>query len=185
MIRHRPWRQRVARQYGGGSSGGRRSGSSVADETFAQFEQRVTHFADDLQNAWARAVAEKAGVAAKKAATAAASADLGGDPKFSGWKPELVTRFDHLHPGLISFHPTKGSAGPWTVAEFGRHQSAGPHLIGVKLTKSGKVSKGKGKRWNGRTAGKHTASEALAKIDRQTPDIVDREFKVVLRKFFD
>jgi hypothetical protein len=156
----------------------------VADD-IASFIRKIDKYADfALDDKALRKIGDMAGMRAKMIATAAASADLGGDPKFSGWKPTLDTRFDHIRPGAISFHPTKSSAGPWTVAEFGRHSAAGPQLHGVKLTKSGKVSKGKGKRWNGRTAGKHTASEALAKMNRELPALADKEVSSAVRKFF-
>ena len=153
-------------------------------ETFAEFEQRIRRFQRELEDDRLKAIVTKAGVKAKEIATAAASADLGGDPKFSGWAPTLETRFDHVSPGVISFHPTRRAAGPWTVAEFGRNQAAGPRLSGPRLTKTGKVSKAKTKRWNGRTQPKHTASDALTKIDAETFKIVDTEVSKAISKFF-
>jgi hypothetical protein len=153
-------------------------------ESFAQFESRTRKFIRELENEKLKAMATKAGVEAKKLAERAASADLGGDPKFSGWAPKLETRFDHLEPGTISFKPTKRSAGPWTVAEFGRNQAAGPRMVGPRLTKTGKVSKARTKRYNGQTQGKDTASDALELIDKSVPKIVDREVTKAVRKFF-
>jgi hypothetical protein len=46
------------------------------------------------------------------------------------------------------------------------------------------VSKAKAKRWNGRTEGKGTASDALAMIDREIPQLVDAEVTKAVRKFF-
>ena len=156
-------------------------------ESFAQFEARIGRFMKELEDAKLKAIADKAGVEAKKLATKAAQADLGSDAAFSGWKPDtndLKTRYDHVSPGVISFKPARRSAGPWTVAEFGRNQAAGPQMVGPRLTKTGKVSKAKAKRWNGRTSGKSTASDALDLIDREIPKVVEREVTKAVRKFF-
>lgn len=156
-------------------------------ETFAQFESRINRFLKELEDQKLKALASKAGDEAKKLAWKAAQADLGGDAAFSGWRPEsnaLHTRYDHVSPGVISFHPTRRSAGPWTVAEFGRNQAEGPRMVGPRLTKTGRVSKAKTKRWNGRTDGKDTASDALKDIDRRIPKVVEAEVLKAVRKFF-
>jgi len=153
-------------------------------QSFDAFARHVDKFAAEFADAKLKAIATKAGAEAKKLAPQAASADLGGDPKFSGWAPTLDTRFDHVEPGVISFHPTRRSAGPWTVAEFGRNQAAGPQLVGPRLTKTGRVSKAKTKRWNGRTQGKGAASDALSMIDKEIPKVVDVEVTKAVRKFF-
>jgi hypothetical protein len=156
----------------------------MPNDTFASFSKRVDVFVNGITDPALKAAMTKIGVAAKADATAAASADLGGDPKFSGWAPILETRFDHVGEGRISFHPTRRAAGPWTVAEFGRNSTAGPRMIGPRITKTGKVSKAKQKRWNGRTAGKGTATAALAKIEAATPDRYDKEIGALIRKAF-
>jgi hypothetical protein len=109
---------------------------------------------------------------------------LGGDPKFSGWKPTLDTAYDIIGPGRVSFKPKRQAAGPWTVAEFGRNQAAGPRMTGPRLTKTGKVSKARQKRWNGKTQPENTASEALEAIDKKATGVVDKQTKAALRKFF-
>lgn len=154
-------------------------------DTFASFSHRIDQFVNGITGAELKGIMTKIGVEAKSDALKAASADLGGDPKFSGWAPRLETRFDHAGDGRISFHPTKSGAGPWTVAEFGRHTAAGPPMTGPKLTKTGKVSKAKTKRWNGRTRGKGTATKALAKIEAETPKRFEDEVKKALRSAFD
>jgi hypothetical protein len=154
-------------------------------DTFASLAHRFDQFADGLSDPTLRKVMTEIGVAAKGIATGAASADLGGDPKFSGWAPILETRFDHVGEGRISFHPTRKAAGPWTVAEYGRNSTAGPRMVGPRLTKTGKVSKAKQKRWNGRTQGKGTASAATAAIDKMTPQLADDAVKRAIRKAFD
>lgn len=151
-------------------------------DTFASFGHRVDQFINGISDAQLKQVMTKLGTEAKKDALQAASADLGGDPKFSGWAPTLETRFDHIGEGAISFHPTGKSAGPWTVAELGRHTASGPPS--PNLTKGGKAKKGKGRKWNGRTAGKHTASKALVKIEAETPKRFEDELKKALSKAF-
>jgi hypothetical protein len=154
-------------------------------DTFASFSKRVDVMINGITGPQLKQVMTKLGTDAKKNALSAASADLGGDPKFSGWAPTLDTRFDHVGEGVISFHPTRSGAGPFTVAEFGRHSTAGPPMTGPKILKSGKASKAKMKKWNGRTKGKGTASKALAMIEKETPDRIDKEVKKLLKKAFD
>jgi hypothetical protein len=152
-------------------------------DTFASFNARVDKLGSSLKDPQLRKLMTEIGVEAKKLATKAASADLGGDPKFSGRAPTLDTKFDHVGAGRISFHPTGKSAGPWTVAEFGRNQTAGPKPL-VKLTKGGKVSKAKGKRWNGRTKGKGTATDALKAIDPMVMKKTNKHVETSIAKFF-
>ncbi len=146
---------------------------TVPTDTFASYARRLDTFVNGLSGSELKQVMTKVGVEAKGDALSAASGDLGGDPAFSGWPGQLDTRFDHIGPGRISFHPTRRSAGKWTVAEHGRHAAAGPP--------GGKRSR----RWNGRTRGKGTATKALAVIEAKTPDRIETEVRKVLRKAFD
>ena len=151
-------------------------------DTFASFDRRVAGFQRELGD---NKMGHALGKMAKEEAKKAASTDLGGDDKFSGWaaKP-LDTAYDIIGAGRVSFKPKKRSAGPWTVAEFGRNQAAGPRMTGPRLTKTGKVSKARQKRWNGRTQGKGTATDALAAIDKKVPGVVDKQIGRAVRKFF-
>jgi hypothetical protein len=150
-------------------------------DTFASFDRRVAGFQRELGD---NAMGHALGKMAKEEATKAASADLGGDPKFSGWAPTLDTAYDIIGPGRILFKPKRQAAGPWTVAEFGRNQAEGPRMVGPRLTKTGRVSKARQKRYNGRTQGKNTASDALGAIDEKASGVVDKQTKAALRKFF-
>ena len=150
-------------------------------DTFASFDRRVAGFQKELGD---DKMGHALGKMAKDEAKKAASADLGGDPKFSGWAPTLDTAYDIIGPGRISFKPKKRSAGPWTVAEFGRNQAAGPRMVGPRLTKTGRVSKARQKRYNGRTQGKGTATDALAAIDKKASSVVEKQTKAAIRKFF-
>ena len=153
----------------------------MADDTFASFSAKVGRFQKELTD---DATMHAIGKMAKSEAMKAASSDLGGDPKFSGWAPKLDTRYDMVGPGVISFHPTRRAAGPWTVAEYGRNSTAGPRMTGPRLTQTGRVSKRRTKRWNGRTAGKNTATDALVMIDKKVPKIVETAIGRAIAKTF-
>lgn len=139
---------------------------------------------------------------AQKIATAVAAADLGGDPRFSGWRPELETRIKPIRGGKGVGHvllPTRISAGPWTVAERGRNQGdgGGGAFFGPGVnrrtgetarTKAGRVRKVravKARRWNGRTQPKFTATKAVAQMDKQLPPIADKLATRQMRRHFD
>ncbi len=150
-------------------------------DTFASFNVKVLRFQKELGD---DAMGHAIGKMAKDEARKAASADLGGDPKFSGWAPTLDTRYDLVGPGRVSFHPSKRSAGPWTTAEIGRNQSAGPSLRSSSLTPTGRKRKAKARRWNGQTKGKDTASDALKAIDKQLPKVVQQRVARAISKTF-
>jgi hypothetical protein len=163
-------------------------------DTFASFNAKVARLQKELGD---DATLHEIGKMAKVEARRAASADLGGDPKFSGWAPELKTAYDIVGKGKLSFRPGgRAAAGPWTVAEIGRNQGnasgfAGPSInrrTGItSLMKSGAVRRSRGaraRRWNGVTRGKGTASTALEAIDKQVPKIVDRRVGRAIRRTF-
>ena len=150
-------------------------------ESFASFNNKVVRFQKELGD---DRLGHEIGKMAKDEAEKAASADLGGDPKFSGWAPKLDTRYDIVGPGRVSFHPFKRSAGPWTVAEFGRNSTASPRMTGPRLTQTGRVSRARQKRWNGVTKGKGTATDALNAIDRELPKVAQKQIGRAIRKVF-
>jgi hypothetical protein len=125
----------------------------------------------------------KVGRRMQRLAEAAASADLGGNDSFSGWRRgnpiPLDTTFQPLKDGKgIVFHPTKRGAGPWTVAEFGRGGGfQGPGVsASTGLTRRGKrgnvLRPRKFKKYSGTTAGKDTASDAIATFDQVVPNLI-------------
>ena len=151
-------------------------------DTFASFNAKVARFQKELGD---DATMHEIGKMAKEQATKAASADLGGDPMMSGWPKKLDTRYDIVRKGVLSFHPSRRSAGPWTVAEFGRNASQGPRIRSSRFTPTGRRrSAGSFRRWNGVTAGKGTATTALAEIDKRVPKIVDQRVGRAIRKTF-
>jgi hypothetical protein len=163
------------------------------------FAAEVARFQADLEREVRRSAGVDMAKRAQQIAERAASSDLGGDPKFSGWKPALTTEVKPLSDGAL-LKPTRSSAGPWTVAEFGRNSDGGVGLFqgpGVNL-KSGRTTRGrdgslrvsgrrgrKGKRWNGVTRGKGTASTAYGEMERELPSIAEKHVKQALSRRFD
>ena len=165
-------------------------------QSWAAFGREVEKMAEEVDGAKKRKLIQPIADKAVKLATQAASADLGGDPKFSGWEPELVTVIKWTRSSAAIVQPTRQSAGPWTVAEQGRNKGnasgfAGPGVnrkTGLtSRTKSGGVRKQRSRgasRWNGRTAGKGTASDALVMIEKKVPKIVETAIGRAIAKTF-
>jgi hypothetical protein len=96
----------------------------MADETPAQFVSRLERYVVAITNDALTTIVNRVGVESKGIARLEAARDVGPDIAFSNWRPDtnaLVTRYDVPHPGVMSFHPTRRAAGPWTVAhrQFG------------------------------------------------------------------
>ena len=166
-------------------------------ESLAEFGRELNGLGKDLTTAEKRKITDAMGKRAQQLAQRAASNDLGGDPKFSGWAPTLETQVRRLSDGSALVTPTKQSAGPWTVAERGRNQGdvnafMGPGInrsTGITArTKGGgvrKVRAFKAKRWNGVTRGKGTASDAVGQMERELPQIAEKGVRKAIRKRFD
>lgn len=165
----------------------------------------MADFVDDLSKsltpAELRKITRTQAAAAQRIADASASRDLGGDRAFSGWNRglplPLATQVRNGRDGSTLLTPTRRSAGPWTVAQFGRNQGnaggfAGPGIntrTGLtSRTKSGGIRKTRArsaKRWNGYTVGKNTASDAVSQMQRDLPKIADVGVRAALRRRFD
>lgn len=152
-------------------------------DTFASFNAKLKRFERELSD---DAMSHAVGKMAKDEADRAAKADLGSDGQFSGWPGKLGTGYDVIGPGKISFRPSSArAAGKITVAEYGRNASQGPRLRSSTLTATGRKRSAKSmRRWNGVTAGKGTASDALAAIDRELPKVVQARVGQAIRKTF-
>ena len=153
--------------------------------SFAAFGDELAKLQKEFEGAEMRRVTRRMAEKAEAIATSVASADLGGDPKFSGWAPVLETQIKSTTSNGAIVLPTRTSAGPWTVAEYGRNMKEGPRLVGPRLTKTGRVSRARQKRWNGRTEGKGTASTAGARMESELPDIAEDGIRKIIRKHFD
>ena len=153
------------------------------------FRREVEQMERDLERRYP-VVGAKVGKLAQGEGYRAAAGDLGGDPKFSGWRPwlELQVRPKKYGAAVI---PTRYSAGPWTVAQHGRNTMQGFGNVrrtrdgDVRTLKSGRVSVRKAKRWNGVTAGKGTADKAQARFDTLAEKVGEMELRVVTRRHFD
>lgn len=151
-----------------------------------------------LEGPDAHTIAMKMGRKAQDVARRTASGDLGGDPKFSGWAPTLDTKLKPLPDGAL-LTPTKRSAGPWTVAQDGRHSDGGVGRFqgpGINMRtgntrrrRDGSVSTASrrrtGIRWNGVTAGKNTADKAQTAMERELQPIAKHEIKRAIARRFD
>jgi hypothetical protein len=153
------------------------------------FRRDFAKLVDDLTGPEKRKITKQMGAEAQQIAARQASQDLGGDRAFSGWTRNhpipLDTRVRNAADFNVLMTPTRTSAGPWTVAELGRNTKAGPRLVGPRLTRTGRVSRARTKRYNGRTRGKGTATDAVKEMDAKLPDTVDRAVRATIRKRFD
>ncbi len=153
--------------------------------SFGDFAKELDALGRDLSTREKFTITDAMGRKAQQLATQAASADLGGDPKFSGWAPQLTTKNKRLSDGSNLLSPTRSSAGPWTVAQYGRNQAFGPKFVGPRLTKTGRVSRARTKRYNGQTLPKYTADDARELMEREMPKIAERGLRKAIRKRFD
>lgn len=152
-------------------------------DTFASFNAKLARFQKELGD---DATMHAIGKMAKDEAAKAAKGDLGSDGQFSGWPGALSTGYDIVGKGRLSFKPSNArAAGKWTVAELGRNASQGPRLRSSTLTPTGRRRSAKSmRRWNGVTAGKNTASDAVAQIEKRVPKIVDQRVGRAIKRTF-
>lgn len=121
---------------------------------------------------------------------------LGGDPKFSGWAPEIELQVKETRTSGAVMMPTRTGAGPATVATQGRNQGdvglfQGPalnHRTGVtSRNKRGNLIRRRTTRrqWNGYTDPKISASEIVSAIDARAVEIAEAEQRSGLQRHFD
>jgi hypothetical protein len=165
------------------------------------FRRDFDRMMDDLTGPDKRKITRAQGEEGQKIAARAAARDLGGDRAFSGWvrgNPiRLETQLRNARDFNTLITPTRGSAGPWTVAEFGRNQGnasgfSGPGIntrTGItSRTKSGAVRRvraRRARRWNGTTRPKDTATDALKVMEKELPKVADKAVRLIVRKRFD
>lgn len=124
------------------------------------------------------------------------SGALGGDPKFSGWAPEIELQVKETRTSGAVMMPTRTGAGPATVATQGRNQGdvglfQGPamnHRTGVtSRNKRGNLIRRRTTRrqWNGYTDPKISASEIVSAIDARAVEIAEAEQRSGLQRHFD
>jgi hypothetical protein len=147
----------------------------------------LAQFGNKLQNivspATAARMAQAGGMAGKKAALDAASADLGGDRSFSGMKRKtsLGAGFDDMGGSTvrINFRP----AGLWMLAERGRSGSGEIH---PKTKQAVTPSAGDARaysRW-GPSGGQGTYTDAVGKARREVPKAAAKAFTAAVASAF-
>lgn len=155
---------------------------------FAAFNRELDAMSKEISVAKRRKITGPMAEQAQKIAAGELPRDLGGDDAFSGWAAKPTTEIKFTSTGAAVLHPTKTSAGPWTVLEHGRNQAAGPAFtanLGPRLTQTGRLSRRKVKRWNGRTVGKGTASRAVAQMEKLIPKVAEDGVRRVQMRHFD
>lgn len=165
----------------------------------AAFARDLERMQDDLARKEAKRITLAAAKEARLIAYREAAKDLGGDPKFSGWRPWLRLDVKPTRGFGALIKPTRQSAGPWTVAEFGRNQgnAGGGAFFGPGANRRtgstrrrgdgsvAKVRAFRSRRWNGYTAGKGTASRADSVMDAKIPPMIEKQVTKVMRRRFD
>jgi hypothetical protein len=137
----------------------------------AAFASRVS---DVTSGAALRRIADKGGMAGKKAALDAASKDLGGDRAFSNWrrKVRLSAGFDSGGGTtvLINFRP----GGMWRLAERGRSGSGVivPRRRRAVLTPNGPRARSS----YGSSRGLRTYTDAVKEAQREVPKAAAKQF---------
>jgi hypothetical protein len=141
------------------------------------FANRVGKLADP---GVARAMARKAGDAAKKSALKAAERDLGGDRSFSGMrrKSKLNAGYDDAGAGLVqlNFRP----AGLWVLAQAGRRSSGTirPKRKRAVLTPQGPRASSS----YGPSRGLNTFDDAVEDARRTAPKAAAEQFRAEIAK---
>ena len=117
----------------------------------------------------------------KKDVTEAVQGDLG-DESMSGWrrkKPvQIRGRYDIVSDHELRIYPN--AAGPMVVLEIGRNH--GKSRPTPQFNKRGKQTKRS--KWNGRTTGKRTWSDAEKLIEQRVPERVDRQVAKAIGRYF-
>lgn len=160
-------------------------------QDFATFNRKVDGVIKEFDGTAGKQRLQRVALATKKDVDEAVRHDLG-DQSMSGWrrgKPiQIAGRFDIISDHEFEVLPAKRASGPMRVLEEGRNAGGGAGGFqgpgvnrktgGRNFTKSGKVAKQrskKAKRWNGRTSGKGTWSDAVKLMEQRVPGRVDKE----------
>ena len=168
-------------------------------QDFATFNRKVDGVIKEFDGTNGKKRLTRVAMDTKKDVDEAVANEIGGDQAMRGWtrkKPiKIAGRFDLMSDHAFEVKPSKRGAGPMRVLEEGRNASGGAGGFqgpgvnrktgGRNFTKSGKVAKqrsSKGKRWNGRTSGKGTWSDAVKLMSERVPRRVEKEVSAALRR---
>lgn len=156
-------------------------------DELADFGRRLSTLTDSAATG---RIANKAGMAGKKAAMDAAADDLGGDRAFSGMRRrvQLSAGYDDAGQGRvqINFRPV----GLWKLAEAGRRRS-GPiypragSRKGLGVTKGRAVRTPEGPRARSSfkpSRGLNTFSDAVKDARREVPKAAAEQFRDEIRR---
>ena len=165
-------------------------------QDFAAFTKKIDGVVKEFDGTAGTQRLKRVAMQTKKDVDEAVRHDLG-DQSMSGWRRgnpiDIGGRFDLKSDHEIEMLPSKKAGGPMRVLEQGRNQGNAGGLAGpgiskdgtTKRTKAGKVAKvraRKGHRWNGRTQGKGTWSDAVKLMEQRVPGRVDDEVRKALAK---
>ena len=133
----------------------------MADD-LASFAAMLRKLGQDINGPLMRAAMRDIGKAAERELANAARRDLG-DGRFSGWSkaPALTVEAKPTEPGVLELVPAPRTAGPWTVATYGRRKG---HKRTAKRSNTG---------W-GATRGKGTFDDGLTAIDRTFDAVAEK-----------
>ncbi len=133
-------------------------------DTFGSFGSRLTKMGEQFSGPELTKIVHAVAVKAQGDAESAVVATLGPLEGFSNWRRgkviKLGTKVVDSGVGVATLLPSGGSAGPWTVAESGRHPMSGPRITSGGKSGVRKVSRARQKRYSGETSGFQTASKA-------------------------
>lgn len=134
------------------------------------YASQVRAFRAAMSGPEATAVTRAQGEWGAEVAKREARRDLGGDTRFSGWPgvdlADLQVRPLRTSPAAL-LSPTPMSAAGWTVAESGRNR-------GRRV----------GRRWNGVTPAKHTATRAVAAMEVEAQQVAEDCVHKIVRTYF-
>lgn len=165
-------------------------------QDFAAFTKKIDGVVKEFDGTAGKQRLQRVAMQTKKDVDEAVRDDLG-DQSMSGWRRgnpvQIKGRFDVKSDHEFDVLPDKRGSGPMRVLQDGRNQGNSGGLAGpgiskdgtTRRTKSGQVAKvraRKGKRWNGRTSGKGTWSDAVHLMEQRVPERVDKEVVKALRR---
>ena len=144
----------------------------MIEDTFATYQAKLAELQRTMSGSDLTRMSHTVAVQAQGDAADAVQSTLHG-PGFSGWRPgkviALTTKVTDTGIGRSVLLPAGASAGPWTVAESGRHPMHGPKITSGGKSGIRKISRARVKRYNGETQGKGTTTRAHRTIAERTP----------------
>lgn len=172
-------------------------------QDLAAFAKKIGRVSAELDGTAARKRLTRVAVDTKKDVDEAVKGDLG-DQSMSGWrrgKPfDIKGRFDIKSDSSFEVNPVPRGRGPMRVLEQGRNQGGASGFHGPGIVRKGgkgygagetvrnangkvrKVRTYKTKRWNGRTEGKGTWTDAVRLMQNRVPGRIARRFHDDLSK---